>query len=528
MKKSLPLSGIPLLLATLLAAVPAAAADKFPKLMKQYPGIKLVTDSQWNSACTEQDRKKRNVFYSVLEAPAPGGGMPLRGIGFSGDGYRGAPVAWLLPMAQQEILQGYNGCFYLVRGKDEPTFTIWRVNSKRQLVRGDTTKWEIAQYLPGALLAVGGPADAAGGRELTLLDSNTGEDVFRIANVAGDARRMQVHRPLEHKAVTNPGPDLRVIHVYQVGSTEPMVLINAPSEAVAAGGKRIHEAADGSGFWLNTELYVLAQRAGEGPRYRLFSLGDRRVLGDFLQQEFSRILHLGYASQLLEPALDAVAMKALLQPQRSLFAFEVIGPGGSRHWQILDYDTGLGNNTRQTLERKYASLELVDWSDGAGPDRRVIAREQGGELVLISEDGEPVEHGRGPTVAAIRATLDARALVDAEEGRKRAQERAEREDRIRQAEAYYADQRAIEATQMRRRAEAEAARRANGIGAALNSISDSVVNSLSTSAPSGPPPGINQGVYDSRNDATGAGANSYQKALEREADRRARCTGAGC
>ena len=61
------------------------------------------------------------------------------------------------------------------------------------------------------------------------------------------------------------------------------------------------------------------------------------------------------------------------------------------------------------------------------------------------------------------------------------------------------------------------------MAAAFGSITNSLVRGATSTSPSGPPPGVNQGIYNSREDSTGAGANSYYKALERERSRKLRC-----
>lgn len=80
----------------------------------------------------------------------------------------------------------------------------------------------------------------------------------------------------------------------------------------------------------------------------------------------------------------------------------------------------------------------------------------------------------------------------------------------------------IEARRRASAAAAAAAHRAE-MAAAFGSITNSLVRGATSTSPSGPPPGVNQGIYNSREDSTGAGANSYYKALERERSRKLRC-----
>ena len=84
---------------------------------------------------------------------------------------------------------------------------------------------------------------------------------------------------------------------------------------------------------------------------------------------------------------------------------------------------------------------------------------------------------------------------------------------------------AVAEDEARRRAAAAAAAAAHRaeMAAAFGSITNSLVRGATSTSPSGPPPGVNQGIYNSREDSTGAGANSYYKALERERSRKLSC-----
>lgn len=529
----------------LFLALPAAAAEKYEKLKAQYPGIKTVEHSKFRSACTKDDRKRASgglSYYSVLEAPASGGGLPLRGIGYSPKGSSPGwdPVEWLLPMAPREIVQGSGGCHYLVREDGASVFTTYTINEKRLLVQGDTTDWETAQRVPSPdfqleyLIAAGGPADATGAREAAILNSATGEVLIRVPGVHSAAGKLSVERPQIFEG-SSTRMDRNALHVYLAGVRQPLLLVEAPSEQApnVYRDRRLYVAgAAGSPFWLNSRLLVRARDTAEGPRYRLQSLdsgfGNRKPPAEFLQQEFSRIVYLGNADREMELGLDLAAIRALRERPFGLFAFEVVGADGARFWQFLYDNNGIGTGISQTLSGKYAAMAVVDWSAGAGKEWRVIARAIEGDLVMMDAYARPVDGTRAATVEAMRADMEAQARTNAEVARQRAKERAEEEERIRRAEAYYAGERANEAAVLERQRQAAAARERDSIGAALNSISNSVVKSISASTPSGPPRGVNQGVYDSRNDGTGAGYNSYRKALEREAERRVRCKGAGC
>lgn len=537
MRLSMPC--VVVLLGLLLPALAAAKPVKYAELKVQFPGVRTANDSKGSFGCTKQDAKKRlQHHYGVLEAPAPGGGLPLRGIGYSLGGSPGwDPVEFLLPMAPREVLQDDSGCLYLVREANETTFSVWRINADRELVRGETTGWEVAQYLRTpeygyrGMFVVGGPVAEDGGREVAILSRHSAEVLFRAPGVRHGPGWLGVWRP-QTVLGNSSTDDANAIFVDLVGVKEPLLLVEAPVEQARDryGERRLYLAgAAGSPFWLNGHLLVYTRETPDGPRYRLRNVdtGNRYLAPDFLQLEFSRIVALGNADRELELGLDLANLRAQRQFPSGLFALEVAAADGSRHWRFLYDNNGVGTGARLTVSEPYASMAVVDWN-GDGTRWRVVARKPDGNLVLMTAWGEPDDSGTGTTLEALRADMQARALANAEAAKIRAKERAEEEERIRQAEAYYADQRAIEAVQMRRKAEAEAARRANSIGAALNSISDTMVNSLSTSGPSGPPRGVNQGVYDSREDSTGAGYNSYQKALQREAERKMRCTGAGC
>ncbi len=526
----------------LLGAATASAAEKYEKLKAQYPGIKTVDSSKGRTFCTKDDHKRSDNYYSLLEAPASGGGLALRGIGYSHKGGSPGwdPVEWLLPMAPREVVMAGTGCYYFVRNEGEQTFTAYTVNEKRQLQRGETTAWETAQLVPNAdfqidrLIAAGGPADAQGSREMAILNSASGEVLIRLPGVHSTKGWLSVERPQIIAGGSNR-MDRNALLVYLTGAKEPLLLVEAPAEQAANEyrDRRLHVAgAAGSPFWLNSRLLVRARETGEGPRYRLQSLdsgfGNRKPPPAFLEQEFSRIVYLGNADREMELGLDLAAIKALRARPFGLFAFEAVNADGSRHWQFLYDNNGIGTGISQTVSEPYAAMSLVDWSTGSNKEWRVIARTQQGDLVMMGAYARPEDGARGATVEAIRADMEARAIASAEAARQRAKERAESEERIRRAESYYAGERANEAAVLERQRQAAAARERDSIGASLNSISDSLVKSISNSAPSGPPRGVNQGVYDSRNDSTGAGANSYQKALEREAERRARCRGAGC
>lgn len=521
-----------LLLGVLLPAVTAAKPVKYADLKVQYAGVKTVANSKGETGCTKDDLKNRHhSHYGVLEAPAPGGGLPLRGIGYSKGGSPGwDPVEFLLPMAPREILQSMNGCLYLVRDANETTFSIWRIDDKRRLQRGETTEWEVAQYVRfSGMFAVGGPAAEDGGRDVSILQRNSTDVLIRVPGVRSAPGWLGVERPqvmLGGKMQDDPN----ALHVYLVGVKEPLLLVVAPDEQT--GDRRLYIAgAAGSPFWLNSHLLVRTRETADGPRYRLQNLdvnNNKRYLPpEFLQQEFSRVVHLGSADRELELGLDLANLRAQRQFPHGLFAFEVAAADGSRHWRFYYDDNGIGTSASTRLSGSYDSMAVVDWN-GDGKQWRVVARQPDGKLVLVTFSGDPDDSGSGATLEALRADMRARAIANAEAAKIRAKERAEEAERIRLAEAYYADQRAIEAVQMRRKAEAEAARRANSIGAALNSISDSLVSGVSSSTPSSPPRGVNQSVYDGRNDSTGAGYNSYQKALQREAERKMRCTGANC
>lgn len=527
-----------LLLGLLLPAMAVAKPVKYADIKQQYPGVATVAHSKFTSDCTREDRKKRSgglSYYSVLEARLGTG--TLRGIGYSAKGGSPGwdPVEFLLPMAKREVLQGWGGCYYLVRDEGETTFSVWRINEERELVRGETTAWEAAHSLGEGMFVVGGPAATDGGREVAILANDTGEVLFRAPGVRSAPDWLGVEWPQTARGGTSrDGRDYNFLHVYLVGVKQPLLLVRVPETepGVVGGKRRLYLAgAAGSPFWLNDRLLVRTRETADGPRYRLqnYDKGNnsRYLPPDFLQQEFSRIVFLGNADREIELGLDLASLREQRKFPIGLFAFEVVAADGGRHWQFYYDNNGVGTGASTRLSAPYASMAVVDWS-GDGKQWRVVARKPDGNLAVIQFTGDPDPAGSGATLEALRADMQARALANAEAAKIRAKERAEEEERIRQAEAYYADQRAIEAVQMRRKAEAEAARRANSIGAALNSISDTMVNSLSTSGPSGPPRGVNQGVYDSREDTTGAGANSYQKALQREAERKMRCTGAGC
>lgn len=517
----------------LLTALPAsAAAMSYKDMKKQYPKIDMV-DFAYRASCTPKDSKDINFSgrnYAIWETPAPDGGMPLRGISYIP---RVTKVDWLLPLASQEIVQG-SGCFYLVRNQGEATFTIWTVNEKRQLVRGETTPWDIAQNdgLLG-LMAVGEPADAKGGRNMALLDGRTGEVLFRMQNVSSNItnnkNRLSVWRPRErHKMVTNPGFDPTTLFVHLVGDKEPVMLVDGRIPDSPTQGRRINIAAAGSPFWLNHRIFVHVRQTSEGVRYRLQNPGNDKIPDDLLKQEFSRIVYLGSANKEMEVGLDLDSIKALHQSSIGLFAFEVTQADGNRYWKFFYDNNKEGTGILQTLSGKYESMAVMDWNDNGRQEKKVIAREPQGDFVMIGWNAEPGKDARGSSLEAMRASMEAQALAKAEQERQWAKARAESEERIRRAEAYYAGERTQEAAALERQRQAAAARERDSIGASINSITDTVVDSLSKSKPSAAPRGVNQGVYDSRNDSTGAGANSYQKALEREADRRARCTGANC
>lgn len=139
-----------LLLGLLLPAMAVAKPVKYADIKQQYPGVATVAHSKFTSDCTREDRKKRSgglSYYSVLEARLGTG--TLRGIGYSAKGGSPGwdPVEFLLPMAKREVLQGWGGCYYLVRDEGETTFSVWRINEERELVRGETTAWEAAHSL---------------------------------------------------------------------------------------------------------------------------------------------------------------------------------------------------------------------------------------------------------------------------------------------------------------------------------------------------------------------------------------------
>lgn len=524
------------LLGVLLNAAAEAKPVKYADIKKQYPGVATVAHSKFTSDCTKEDRKKRSggqSYYSVLEARLSTGTQ--RGIGYSAKGGSPGwdPVEFLLPMAKREILQGFKGCYYLVRDEGETTFSVWRINEERELVRAETTGWEAALYLSEEMFVVGGPAAADGGREVSILDSTNGNALIRLPGVRSAPDWLGVEWP-QTSLGGKPKPDYNFLHVYLVGVKQPLLLVSVPETepGVAGGKRRLHIAGSAdSPFWLNDRLLVRARETVDGPRYRLqnYDKGNnqRYLPPEFLQQEFSRIVFLGNADRELELGLDLANLRAQRQFPHGLFAFEAVAADGSRHWHFYYDNNGIGTGASTRLSGPYASMAVVDWS-GDGKQWRVVARKPDGNLSVIRFMGEPDDSGSGTTLEALRDDMQARALANAEAAKVRAKERAEEEDRIRRAEAYYADQRAIEAVQLRRKAEAEAARRANSIGAALNSISDSLVSGVASGAPSSPPRGVNQSVYDSRNDSTGAGYNSYQKALQREAERKMRCTGANC
>ncbi len=524
------------LLGLLLPVMAAAKPEKYADLKQQYPGVATVAHSKFTSDCTREDRKKRSgglSYYSVLEARLSTG--TLRGIGYSAKGGSPGwdPVEFLLPMAKRDILQGWGGCHYLVRDEGETAFSVWRINEKRELVRGETTGWEVARYLSESMFVVGGPAAEDGGREVSVLDSSNGDVMIRLPGVRSAPDWLGVEWP-QTSLGGKPRPDYNFLNVYLVGVKQPLLLVSAPeTEPGVVGGKRrlyVAGSAD-SPFWINDRLLVRARETADGPRYRLLNYdkgNNKRYLPpEFLQQEFSRIVFLGNADRELELGLDLANLRVQRQFPHGLFAFEAVAADGSRQWHFYYDNNGIGSSASTRLSGPYASMAVVDWN-GDGKQWRVVARKLDGNLAVIQFTGDPDDSGSGSTMEALRADMQARAIANAEAAKIRAKERAEEEDRIRRAEAYYADQRAIEAVQMRRKAEAEAARRANSIGAALNSISDSLVSGVAGGAPSSPPRGVNQGVYDSRYDSTGAGYNSYQKALQREAERKMRCTGAGC
>lgn len=152
--------------------------------------------------------------------------------------------------------------------------------------------------------------------------------------------------------------------------------------------------------------------------------------------------------------------------------------------------------------------EVTGWSGFSGTDSPVNGK---GIASLEEAKRLPVEYD-------IKAKMSPAEIATA-----RKNYEIQRQRMLDAARAAYMN--AVAEDEARRRAAAAAAAAAHRaeMAAAFGSITNSLVRGATSTSPSGPPPGVNQGIYNSREDSTGAGANSYYKALERERSRKLRC-----
>lgn len=152
--------------------------------------------------------------------------------------------------------------------------------------------------------------------------------------------------------------------------------------------------------------------------------------------------------------------------------------------------------------------EVTGWSGFSGTDSPVNGK---GIASLEEAKRLPVEYD-------IKAKMSPAEIATA-----RKNYEIQRQRMLDAASAAYMN--AVAEDEARRRAAAAAAAAAHRaeMAAAFGSITNSLVRGATSTSPSGPPPGVNQGVFNSREDTTGAGANSYYKALERERSRKLRC-----
>lgn len=520
-----------LLMIILAAALPLTAAAKsqtLAKWQKQHPGLEL-----FHSAASPACAGNYPNSISVVRQPDPDNKEQwLYGLTItSGDIPRWGKHRFLLPLADQEIHLSTPGCLVMIKATGDAVFSLYQVESPKRINKiRDTVYTAVQPYhvVTAAVFVAAYEEDEQRGFRVDLINSMTGETLLNIPFV----------KPYSANRFVYSLPELRddwqlyqrswlwYLEVQHTGGTHNIIATELNASATTRFITQVHLTGDQNVPFVQR----LQEHRNSGDLLRLVFRPMQDDQGDYYQPALSR----GFSGK-----EEAVAVPG----NGRVTGFRLVShqfPGG-----YLAYENSRDFLLQRGVEQKHltlvqvkhpdgqllwhtlgvASIEAQGWREFYALNSLEYAGQRADGIWHIWGGPFPDdERDTGESLEAIFAKRHADELRRAADSEKRRQEQAAYEERIARIQAMQAEQRAQENAVIQRHIQQQqremAARRE--LSNAINSITSAMVESASQVTPVAKDDCVNQGVRDSRFDNTGAGYNSYTKALERCIERKLR------